>query len=132
MIPVSAFMGGGGADLTSPALDPVALAELRAELGDAVFLSLMRTFATSADARLRRLRELALEGEAADVVNLVHLMKGLFAQYGALEAAAQAQRVLADGGEGTSGAIWDLIESGAAAVAEARVILADLDRQPPS
>jgi hypothetical protein len=111
-------------EVATAALDPGALAELREELGDHVFRSLLRTFATSADARLRSLRELAVDGSPADVVNLVHLMKGLFAQYGALAAADQAQRVLAAGGEGGSGAVWDLIESGAAAVAEARAVLA--------
>lgn len=110
--------------VATAALDPGALAELREELGDDLFRSLLRTFETSADARLRRLRELALDGAPADVINLVHLMKGLFAQYGALAAAAQAQRVLAAGGDSASGAIWDLIESGAAAVAEARAVLA--------
>ncbi len=94
--------GAESAPAAADAFDESALAELREDLGDESFERLLGKCVEDVRERLDRLKQCASASDGKQIRAIAHQLKGLFAQFGALAAAAAASATELGGEEASA------------------------------
>ena len=102
--------------MPADAFDESALEELREDLGDETFARLLGKCVEDVRERLGRLDEAAAAKDHVKTRAIAHQLKGLFAQFGAIEAAATASATETSGDDAIADSLPILARAAAAAL----------------